>query len=313
MKRYFGHLGLLLFVLLMCGQLAPAHAQWNGCQPGLCNPARAAAPTGYQGLGDVVGSFTFFRSCARAYSAAVAASGAAACDVVDTATGTISCTYHLQTTGFVNPSECTGAGQACQTACRVKKRYNQVNPGTYDDSNATLANMPDLSMSQINGLPALQFTAANSSVLVNNATLTRSAPYSFGTVFKKTATVAGGFLSAQSAVVELRGSFSANTVTFSCGSNASFTATDSQWNGLGAVCSASAGSSAYNLNGSQVTGISNSVTNLSSQTFQVGKSQSAAFLTGFLAEDWFYPGDATSLLGTIYSNQHGANGYNGVF
>lgn len=276
--------------------------------------APGAAPAGYQGLGDVVGSFTFFRSCARPYSAAVAASGAAACDVVDTATGTISCTYHLQTTGFVNPSECSGAGQACQTACRVKKRYNQVNPGTYDDTNATLANMPDLAFAQINGLPAAQVTAANSQVLTANASITRTGATSFGTVGKRTVSVAGGFLSAVSQIFEVRGSFSANTLAFSCGaSNTTLTPADNSWHGLGFVCPAVSGSSVQNVDGTQTGGITNGVGNLTSAVFRVGESQGNVFQTGYVAEDWLYPGDATSLLGTIYSNQHGTNGYNGTF
>src|ERR1700722_1400624 len=128
-------------VLLLC---ASAHAQVPMTGAGLGAPPAAVT---YVGPGDTfstspVGAY----SCAEAWTAAYASSHGGACDVVDTSTGLVTCTYTFQSNGFVNPSQCNGAGQSCQTACSVTKAYDQTGNGNHVVQ-ATLANMPTLTFS----------------------------------------------------------------------------------------------------------------------------------------------------------------------
>jgi hypothetical protein len=119
----------------------------------------SAAGSTFAGPADLVASggggvsnWTFWGSCARGYSNAKAAANAAVCDVVDTSTGLVTCTFHLQSTGFVNPAECNAT--ACAVACRLTKLYDQSGSGN-DMTQATLANMPDIDLSGgLAGLPA---------------------------------------------------------------------------------------------------------------------------------------------------------------
>jgi hypothetical protein len=52
--------------------VSPAHAQFNGCPPGFCNPVVASGAT-YTGPGDVISSgWIAWGSCARVFKAASA-------------------------------------------------------------------------------------------------------------------------------------------------------------------------------------------------------------------------------------------------
>lgn len=141
---------LSLSVILLCAGmycLAQAQVTLTGAGKGAPGPAVT-----YQGPGDIVSGASIWYSCGRAYNAAYATGSNGACDVVDTATGLVTCTYHIQTSGFVNPSECNGVSQSCHVACSVTKAYDQSgnsNPATQ----ATLANMPTLTLSALKGLP----------------------------------------------------------------------------------------------------------------------------------------------------------------
>ena len=108
---------------------------------------------GYTGPGDVFNTGqTGFYSCARAYNAAYAAATGNMCDVVITSTGTAACTIKAATTGFADLAgtycaASTNLATACAAGCSVTKVYNQVNPGTCDQIQATLASMPLLLLS----------------------------------------------------------------------------------------------------------------------------------------------------------------------
>ena len=76
----------------------------------------------YTGPGDVI-AFSAWYSCTFGYSASYASGGAnPACDVVNTATGLTTCTFHVAASGTVSPSKCNGS--ACAVACSVKKAYD---------------------------------------------------------------------------------------------------------------------------------------------------------------------------------------------
>jgi hypothetical protein len=146
----------------------------------------------YQGPGDVVSGASVWYSCGRAYNAAYATGSNGACDVVDTATGLVTCTYHIQTSGFVNPSECTGAGQSCYVACSVTKAYDQTGGGN-PAVQATLANMPTLTFSALNGLPCPTGTQSSSQYLSTASGVTLNAGSTTLTAVSEVNTSASGY------------------------------------------------------------------------------------------------------------------------
>ncbi len=138
-------LALLAFALAF-----PAQAQLL-----LTGAGRVGGVVGYQGPGDITSGAIAFYSAGRAYNVAYAIAHSPLADVVDTSTGLTTCTFHALSTGFANPAECNAT--ACATACSVTKMYDQTVSGACGGScdvvQATLANMPGLTLSAQNGLP----------------------------------------------------------------------------------------------------------------------------------------------------------------
>lgn len=309
----FNSKALLAALLLFA---APAWAQVP-----LTGAGKAGALVTYQGLGDLsLGTFIFYRSCSRAFTASYAAGAGALCEVTRTSDNA-TCTIKAAVSGFADltTAYCSGNTQTivqfCNaTTCGVDKRTNQANPGTFDDVQATAANRPSLTFSGIGSLPAMTFAAASSQVLATAGTVTQAAGFTFGSVFKRTSAVAGGYLSFPS-TTEARGSTSADTAVMFCGSvNIPITsALDSSWNGLSIVCPVSVGNGIYTLNGTSTTGVSSGNSAINSIA-QVGKSNATTFISGLIAEDYLISSALnTTQLGTLYTNQHGTNGYNGAF
>ena len=138
---------LIVWTLLLAGVTCLAQVPMTG--GGVPSPKGTVT---YSGPGDVTSGAIAFYSCGRAYNLAYAQALSAACDVVDTATGLVTGTMHFLSTGFVNTTELTGVGQACHVACSITKMYDQTGNGNHVVQ-ATLANMPGLTLNAQNGLP----------------------------------------------------------------------------------------------------------------------------------------------------------------
>lgn len=261
--------------------------------------------TGYQGPGDVFASAFAWYSCARGYTASYAASGTgSACDVVDTATGLVTCTYHIKTSGFVDPTECNGVGQSCATACKVKKAYDQSG-NTHDASQATLANMPTLTFSSTptGTLPAMTFNGTSQQLLTGN--VTQAQPITMSAVLDRTTVQAGGVIGASS--MALGSPAGANLAQVNAGSGLTAAAADNAWHSVQGLLNTA--TSAINIDGSETTGGVGTGT-ISAQPIILGRPL-FIFFAGNVAEAGIWGSTSNSTnRNALSANQHGTSGYN---
>lgn len=195
-------------ILLLVGLLCLAQAQVPMTGAGKGAPAGGGGG-GFSGPGDTIASATAFYSCARAYTAAYATGAGNLCDIADAATGTTStCTMKAKSTGFADLTSnlCAGGTQTvsafctAHTSCVVTKMYDQTvgvqctAPTTSCDVvQATLANMPALTFSALNGLPCI--TLITSSALSTATPLNAIATQPFSLALASKQTTSGSNLS----------------------------------------------------------------------------------------------------------------------
>jgi hypothetical protein len=290
-----------------------APAQFNGCAAGFCgSPATSAA---YSGPGDITSGAIAFYSAGRAYNLAYAQALSAAADVVDTATGLTTCTFHFLSTGFVNKTECNAT--ACATACSVTKLYDQTksnacNSGSCDVIQATLSKMPGLTFNAQNGLPCAVGTGNASVGLVTAANLvSQNVPYTATLVGERT----GSFTTQQRAFqaapdVFSRWNNSANQMSVSAGTSVALTAADNAFHATLTVASATA--PLFAIDSSANTSTSTSGTTAINGPFSVvGTGSTLALLSGFVCEAGFWPADLNSSYQAMLANMRSAtNGWN---
>ena len=258
----------------------------------------------YAGPGDVASGAFFFHSCGRAYSAAYAASGGAACDVVDTATGLITCTMHFLSTGFVNKTECSGVGQSCQTACSVAKEYDQTGNGNYG-SQATLADMPALAFNAQNGLPCLAGTNTTAVALASPSGITQSLPFTVAAVaertgnFSTTQRIVSGGSSATGNLLFV----TANSIRVNNGAAVTLTAADSAPHAIITVASATAPYFAIDSNSNSSTTSSGTSPYSDAELVDMNSSAlSSGMLTGLVCETEGWPSDQNANAAALLSN-----------
>lgn len=299
-----------LLALLLTLWLAPALAQVPMTGAGKGVPVAAT----YQGPGDVFASASSWYSCSRSYSASYASSGTnGACDVVDTSTGLITCTYHIKTNGFVDPSECNGVGQSCQTACSVIKAYDQTGNGYHMlQSTATLAQLPHLTFSSTptGTLPTID--CGTGAVFFMQATTSPvlSQPFTMsGVANRNSGTAESGFLG-QNGNASLGFGSGANLAEVFGGAPAlTKAATDSAWHSINGLFNGGGTSSAINVDGSDSTGATGAA-GTTANTLRLCRAGPAQF-SGLLAEAGVWAATSTSTdRNNLSSNQHGTSGYN---
>lgn len=297
------------FVVAALCLATPAMGYWQSRDSNY-NISISGAPAGYQGPGDVFStSAVAWYSCARAYNNAYAVALSAACDVVDSATGAITCTYHFQASGFVNPSECNGVGQSCQTACKVKQAYDQTG-NTRHATQATLASMPSLTFSSTptGTLPAMTCSGV---LVLASANVTQAQPYTMSAVLKVTTGGAAGGAIGGSTGQYIGQPASANNLTVNtAGVALNAAATDNTWYSLQGLANGTGTSSAINVNGADATGSAGTGA-LSAIPIRLCRAGGNEFI-GLIAEAgmWGASTNATNR-NAISSNQHDAtNGYN---
>jgi hypothetical protein len=288
--------------------LSAPHAQFNGCMAGFCSPS-VAATSSYSGPGDIAGGGIEFVSCGRAYNAAYATGLNAACDVVDTATGLTTCTFHFLSTGFVNTTECNAT--ACAIACSVTKMYDQT--GTVNHvAQATLANMPGLTFNAQNGLPCAA-GAAVAGLVLTGPTITQALPATFTAVAKRTSAAAASQIIESAANTQtLQFTNSANTAAANIGgTSVTLTVADNAFHAFLAVGSATAPLFAVDSSANTSTS-TQGTTGLNGAIAVINRATGSREMTnGFLCEAGIWPADLNSSYQAMLANMRSAaNGWN---
>lgn len=303
----------LILALLWCGA---AQAQLTLTGAGLGSPTVAA---GYQGPGDVGLTYSHFYSCARAYNATVAAAISNMCDLVDSAAPTVViCTLRTLSTGFVDltaycPGSVTPAAKcaaATGAVCNVSQVYDQVgaNPAVV----ATAVNQPQLTFSALNGLPGM--TCATGAVCVPSSagSVTIAQPLTLTSVYKRTAnpTTIGGIIGSTSAGVGA--STTSGDAMITGGTEFKIAgATEGSYNSVTGLASGTGNNCAVNINGSDTASGNCNTTGISATTIRLMRATGSQ-LAGTMLEAGIISATTTPTnRGTIYTNQHGTNGYNG--
>lgn len=148
----------------------------------------------YSGPGDIVSGASVWYGL-RAYSAAYATSLGNVADIVDTATGVSTCTIKAKANGDADltSSLCAGATLSVTTfctvthaaGCSITKLYDQTGNGVHI-TQATLANMPFLTLSIVGSKPGITFSGAQQ--LVNSSSPTIAQPWTISGSSKVTGT-----------------------------------------------------------------------------------------------------------------------------
>jgi len=264
----------------------------------------------YQGPGDVFSGAIVFYSPARAYTAAYAAALSPAIDLVDQA-GANAITINFLSTGFVNVASINAWVTAHSvTTIEVTRVYDQTGNG-HHEVQATLANMPTLTLNAINGLPAITNTL--SVLRMDSATaITQAQPLTMMGVAKRvTNTTQGAFLGNSSAVTPWIGSHTTTQFEYSAGTSQDAIITSAQvWNGYSILMNGA--SSFTNVNGTDAATPGSPGTG--GWTAQgVRFMQSSGVWDGQVAEAGIWPTSTSTNRNALYANQHSFSGYNGAF
>jgi len=184
----------------------------------------------------------------RAYNAAYAAATKPLADIVDTTTGLATCTLSVGTNGYANLSAVvcpTGAPVVSVTTfctvthvgCSITKKYDQTGNGNHVVQ-ATLANMPGLTLSAQNGLPC---AAGGATVALSTAgVISQALPFTLTAVAERTgSTSTQQYIMANGNSNTLR-FFTAGNVAVANNSSVVLAAADSAFHALLAVVSATA-------------------------------------------------------------------------
>lgn len=314
---------ILLGIVLLSAQSPIANFP-----PGVfSNRAAIDGVGGYQGPFDATGVANYaWVSGSRAYSAAYAAGGNKAIKVVDTATGALSCDVVFLATGFpdLSTTYCTGNTLSVTTfctvthpaGCSVTTAYDQTGNG-HDFIEATLANMPLYAFSALNGNPAINCGNGSSNifVLVTATNNNLAQPLSYSAVWKRTGagTNSGAAFASSGGNTGIGNPTAGNLGVIFAGTAVTFAVTDGNWHGLQAVLNGA--TSAYNIDGSDTTGVNAGTTATgASASFGLcrgGVGTGTGQLGGLVAEGGTYP-SATAISATVrgqlYTNQHLAYG-----
>ena len=298
----------ICFLFLFHANIQTAIAQFTTLGAG--GSTGGAAPPAYTGPGDIASGAIGFWSCGRAYNATYATGLNAACDVVDTATGLVTCTLHFLSTGFVNTTECNAT--ACATACNVTKMYDQTGTGNHVVQ-ATLANMPALTFNAQNGLPCAAGTNNAATRLATAGSVSQAAPYSMTAVAERTGstTTLQRILNNNNNAAVLNFAVSANTVQAGTSTSVSLTANDNAFHALLAVVSGTAPLFAVDSSANISTSTLGTTAMSSTQNVAGRATGTQGLLAGFVCEAGIWPSDLNSVYQSMLSNMRSAtNGWN---
>jgi hypothetical protein len=280
----------------------------------------AGAPA-FTGPGDVVSGALVWGSCARVYQASLASTSTSLCDLVAVTGGAVVCTLRGSSAGFVDlaASYCAGTTpSACAAAsggsCKVTKVYDQTTNG-HHFTQATLANMPGLAFSTLNGLPGMTFTSA-ASTFMNTASFSNAIPVSAAFVAQRSANPTtrqdlmtdGGFAFYLAYDAAANAMYANNSLAIATGGTPA--PTDSAFHALQYIIN---GASSWLYADGVTSATQNAGTNNGFATGLYLSSQGGfiTYLDGAIMEAgvWATSFSAGNSSG-INSNQHGTSGYN---
>ena len=313
-------LGAIVFAVV-----SPVAAQspvLEGFPPGVFQNHAVYDPPSYAGPGDLLSGWFVWGSCARAFSAAYAASGGNACDLVDSAAPTVViCTLKFKPTGFVDltTASCTGGvtpATKCAAAtggvCNVSQVYDQTG-NSRPWTNATAASQPFLVFSGLNSLPVMKCTAASCRV-ISPGSLSVSFPFTWSVVAERQVTSGVGVvLGAASGNVYIGFGSAANVAGLSNnGGPATVAATDNAWHGIQGLANTGSGS-ALNVDGTDTSGLTAGGTAITSDNLRIFQGNGIDECTCSIAEVGLLAATTTSTQrGNLFTNQNGSSGYNGA-
>lgn len=301
MKRF----GLALLFSLLIGA---ASAQLGG---GLMFPgpgtSHSAGGGAYVGPGDINGSAAYWYGL-RGFSAAYASPGTnPAVDLVDQA-GANAITINILTNGNLDvASIATWVTAHSVTTIRVSQLYDQTGGGNHV-LQATLANMPVLTLSAIGSLPGMTFNGSTTYLATSSITVVGPAqPHTISYVAKRT-TVSGGF----EAVFGASGS---TQVGFDSGANglyifagngppAPLSATDNAFHAVQNIMNST--TSTISSDGTTSGSLNAGTSDLLSRQPTVGaaNSSNSNMFTGVAMEAGVWAGNKSANTSTMNSNQH---------
>ena len=316
---------LALVAAILAALFCMAQSPMSAFPPGIFDNkgAQAPAPPVYIGPGDssVTPNAAFWGSCARAYSAAYAASRGNMCLLYGVTT-TTTCQEVANPSGFADWNSalsCVGGTVTVNTFCTVTNTSCTVE--TLDDQTGNLASPPtqatnsnrptlDLGASGLNSLPVMDTSASTTIILASVSTVTSSQPITFNGVYIRTSgTNTRAVIETSSANCELATLNSANEAHLNCGTAQNPTATDNAWHSISMEANAASG--AYNVDGTDTASVNIGSNTLSSVGIMVGEG-----VNGKIAEVgvWLTPNDLSTptLRGNLFSNQNSVNGYGGL-
>ena len=312
---------LALVAAILAALFCMAQSPMSAFPPGIFDNkgAQAPAPPVYIGPGDssVTPNAAFWGSCARAYSAAYAASRGNMCLLYGVTT-TTTCQEVANPSGFADWNSalsCVGGTVTVNTFCTVTNTSCTVE--TLDDQTGTMASpptqgtvshRPTLVLNDLNGLPTMDCSAASVD-LTSVSTITAAQPITFNAVYIRTSgTSTNQMLESTSANILLETAATSNNVTMSAGTAVTAAATDSVWHSVSAEFNNA--SSDYNIDGTDTTGV-----NMNNHTLSTGINVCNS-VKGRQAEAgiWYTPNDlgTSTLRGNLFSNQNSVNGYGGL-
>jgi|HubBroStandDraft_4_1064222.scaffolds.fasta_scaffold00027_5 hypothetical protein len=307
---------LLLVATLLLG-IVGAHAQSDLLLMGVGTAPKSGTPAGFQGPGDITSGAIAFYSAGRAYNAAYAAAQSPLTDIVDTATGLATCTIKVGTNGFANVSAVvcpTGAPVVSVTTfctvthigCSIAKLYDQTGNGNHVVQ-ATLANMPGLTLSAQNGLPCAVGTGAG--YLVSAGNITQAVPYTVTAVGERTnnVTTAQRIITNGANIGRHTWTPAANTVAYDATTAVSLTAADGAFHAMLGITSASAPLFAVDSSANTSTS-TNGTTALSSteEVMATGVAGSPILPGNFFCEAGIWPADLNASYQAILANMRSA-------
>jgi hypothetical protein len=259
----------------------------------------------YIGPGDILPGWYTWASPARAYNASYAVACGAAMDLQDQS-GANPITINIHpATGFADVVTLNAWVTAHSvTTIKVAKLYDQTGNGRHF-AQATLANMPNLTASGLNGLPVLNFPG--SVFALSTATVTVAQPLTYSAVVIQPSAGTGGIIGASGTGAYMGGS-SSNAFKLNAGNDGNFTATTNAWHGFHGFFSGA--SSFANVDGTEIS-VNPGVNGLSALAISFGRCVALEF-TGSIAEGGMYSAATNaSQRGALFANQNSSYGYNG--
>lgn len=297
--------------------------------PGTVHSTGGGSYTGFGDLG--LSGVKVYYSCARSYTAALAATNNNLCDIADASTGsTFTCTMKAASTGFADltSSLCTAgtltvaAFCTLHTSCVVTKMYDQTGATACSGSvacdivQATNALQPALTFSVLNSLPCPTFGDSGNKRLASSASITSiSTPFSYSGVAKNGVSN-GNFnvvIEAGTSGVSAQLGYLTTTHYYlfeGSAANSSVTISSNASHAVQGMFAATSSASKIAVDTTTDTVDPGAAAAINGTIVLGNDAGGGTGYDGSVCEGVIMSGDQSGNFGTINTNQHGSNGYN---